>query len=303
MLVIVNPYATSISRRLKSLVISALRGRYDVEAVDTRRARPRHRPGPARAGRGLRRRRRLRWRRHGQRGGQRPGRLGHAADLPARRRPERLRQAARHPRRRRRRHRAPARAGRRLATAARRPRARERAPVRLRLGPGPRRRRRALGRRQPGGQGPPAPLVLRRGRDPHLRDRVRGAPTVHRRRGGRADGPGSDRPRADRRRLHLLGPAAPARRRGRDPRRRRRWPGSSSSAPASIDVPSIIDPAVLGACASSTTAASSATTACRRLVCRSADGRPVPLQVDGDHIGDVVEARYEVVPGGLAVVA
>ena len=39
------------------------------------------------------------------------------------------------------------------------------------------------------------------------------------------------------------------------------------------------------------------------LVCRSVDGRPVPLQVDGDHIGDVVEARYEVVPGGLAVIA
>ena len=36
--------------------------------------------------------------------------------------------------------------------------------------------------------------------------------------------------------------------------------------------------------------------------CVSADGRPVPLQVDGDHIGDVVEARYEVLPGALTVV-
>ena len=34
----------------------------------------------------------------------------------------------------------------------------------------------------------------------------------------------------------------------------------------------------------------------------SADGRPVPLQVDGDHIGDAVEARYEVLPGALTVV-
>jgi diacylglycerol kinase family enzyme len=35
MLVIVNPYATTVSDRLKHLVVYALRGRYDVEAVDT----------------------------------------------------------------------------------------------------------------------------------------------------------------------------------------------------------------------------------------------------------------------------
>jgi diacylglycerol kinase family enzyme len=35
--------------------------------------------------------------------------------------------------------------------------------------------------------------------------------------------------------------------------------------------------------------------------CVSADGRPVPLQVDGDYIGDTVEARYEVLPGALTV--
>jgi len=34
----------------------------------------------------------------------------------------------------------------------------------------------------------------------------------------------------------------------------------------------------------------------------SADGRPVPLQVDGDYIGDAVEARYEVLPGALTFV-
>jgi diacylglycerol kinase family enzyme len=37
MLVIVNPYATTVSERLKSLVVYALQGRYDVEAVDTQR--------------------------------------------------------------------------------------------------------------------------------------------------------------------------------------------------------------------------------------------------------------------------
>ena len=35
MLVIVNPYATTMSDRLKHLVVYALQGRYDVEAVDT----------------------------------------------------------------------------------------------------------------------------------------------------------------------------------------------------------------------------------------------------------------------------
>ncbi|HEX8856808.1 MAG TPA: diacylglycerol kinase family protein [Thermoleophilaceae bacterium] len=35
MLVIVNPYATTVSNRLKNLVVYALRGRYQVDAVDT----------------------------------------------------------------------------------------------------------------------------------------------------------------------------------------------------------------------------------------------------------------------------
>ena len=38
MLVIVNPYATTVSDRLKNLVVAALSGRYDVEAIDTQRA-------------------------------------------------------------------------------------------------------------------------------------------------------------------------------------------------------------------------------------------------------------------------
>jgi diacylglycerol kinase family enzyme len=35
MLIIVNPYATTVSNRLKNLVVSALQGRYDVETIDT----------------------------------------------------------------------------------------------------------------------------------------------------------------------------------------------------------------------------------------------------------------------------
>src|SRR5215207_3843902 len=37
MLVIVNPYATTMSVRLRQLVVYALQGRYEVEAIDTQR--------------------------------------------------------------------------------------------------------------------------------------------------------------------------------------------------------------------------------------------------------------------------
>jgi diacylglycerol kinase family enzyme len=40
----------------------------------------------------------------------------------------------------------------------------------------------------------------------------------------------------------------------------------------------------------------------RELTARSLDDRPVPLQVDGDHVDDVLEARYDVLPGALRVV-
>ena len=36
---------------------------------------------------------------------------------------------------------------------------------------------------------------------------------------------------------------------------------------------------------------------------RSADGRPIPLQVDGDYIGDTAEAEFRITPAGLSVVA
>ena len=39
------------------------------------------------------------------------------------------------------------------------------------------------------------------------------------------------------------------------------------------------------------------------VVVRSADGRPIPIQVDGDHVGEVVEAEYSVRPAALRVVA
>jgi diacylglycerol kinase family enzyme len=39
------------------------------------------------------------------------------------------------------------------------------------------------------------------------------------------------------------------------------------------------------------------------LTVRSADGRALPLQVDGDYLGDVTEARYSVMPSALTVVS
>ena len=39
------------------------------------------------------------------------------------------------------------------------------------------------------------------------------------------------------------------------------------------------------------------------LTVRSRDGRPVPVEVDGDWIGDVTEAHFGITPGGLTVIA
>ena len=41
----------------------------------------------------------------------------------------------------------------------------------------------------------------------------------------------------------------------------------------------------------------------RELTVRTADGRPLPLQADGDYLGDVAEARYSILPRALNVVA
>ncbi len=41
----------------------------------------------------------------------------------------------------------------------------------------------------------------------------------------------------------------------------------------------------------------------RELRCESADGRPIALHLDGDHVGDVTEAIFEIRPAALLVVA
>ena len=134
MLVIVNPYATTVSDRLRNLVVYALQSRYSVEAIDTEKRdhatqiMPRGRP------RGLRRGGRVRRRRHRQRGRQRAGRVGDAADRAAGRVDQRLGAHARDPQRRGRRDRAPAADGRRVPALPRGPGPRGRAPLRVRLG-------------------------------------------------------------------------------------------------------------------------------------------------------------------------
>jgi diacylglycerol kinase family enzyme len=39
------------------------------------------------------------------------------------------------------------------------------------------------------------------------------------------------------------------------------------------------------------------------LLVRSADGNSLPLQVDGDYLGEVSEARYSLLPGALSVIS
>jgi diacylglycerol kinase family enzyme len=41
----------------------------------------------------------------------------------------------------------------------------------------------------------------------------------------------------------------------------------------------------------------------RELTVRSADERPLPLEVDGDYLGEVTEARYSVMPNALTVIS
>ena len=71
-----------------------------------------------------------------------------------------------------------------------------------------------------------------------------------------------------------------------------------------IDIPTIIWRALSGAaCGSPATAASQPFTGVRGLTVRSLDDRPLPLQVDGDYIGEATEAVFTVKPGGFTVVA
>jgi diacylglycerol kinase family enzyme len=70
-----------------------------------------------------------------------------------------------------------------------------------------------------------------------------------------------------------------------------------------VDVPTITFRALSGAARIARHAKVEAFAGVDQVTVRSTDGRAVPLQVDGDHIGDAEEATFTVDPGALRVVA
>ena len=81
-------------------------------------------------------------------------------------------------------------------------------------------------------------------------------------------------------------------------------PASCSTARGPLDVPTVTFRALSRRGADRrATAASTAFGGVRRgCACARSTSRPVPLQVDGDYIGDEIEARSRVLPGALRVV-
>jgi len=69
------------------------------------------------------------------------------------------------------------------------------------------------------------------------------------------------------------------------------------------DVPTVTFRALSGAARIAEHKGVEAFTGFSEAVVRSTDGRPIPIQVDGDHVDDVTEARFGVAPGALQVVA
>jgi diacylglycerol kinase family enzyme len=69
------------------------------------------------------------------------------------------------------------------------------------------------------------------------------------------------------------------------------------------DVPTVTFRALSGAARIAKHRGIDAFGAFKEAVVRSTDGRAIPIQVDGDHIDDVLEARFSVAPGALHVVA
>ena len=91
---------------------------------------------------------------------------------------------------------------------------------------------------------------------------------------------------------------------GRAARLRRSRRARCSSARTRIDVPTVaVAGAVQARADRPATGASTAFTGVDELRVRSTDERPVPLQVDGDYIGEETEAVFGLTPGGLRVVA
>jgi len=69
------------------------------------------------------------------------------------------------------------------------------------------------------------------------------------------------------------------------------------------DVPTVAFRALSGAARIARHRGVAAFAGARQVTVRSTDGRPVPVQVDGDHIGDETEAQFALAPGALRVVS
>jgi diacylglycerol kinase family enzyme len=69
------------------------------------------------------------------------------------------------------------------------------------------------------------------------------------------------------------------------------------------DVPTVTFRALSGAARIAKHNAIAAFGGFQEAVVRSGDGRPIPIQVDGDYLGDELEARFAIAPGALRVVA
>ena len=69
------------------------------------------------------------------------------------------------------------------------------------------------------------------------------------------------------------------------------------------DVPTVTFRALSGAARIAAHRGIDAFGAFHEAVVRSVDDRAIPIQVDGDHISDELEAHFSVAPGALTVVA
>jgi diacylglycerol kinase family enzyme len=70
-----------------------------------------------------------------------------------------------------------------------------------------------------------------------------------------------------------------------------------------VDVPTVMFRALSGAARIARHRRVEALAGVTSATVRSLDGRPVPFQVDGDHVGDAVEVTFSVEPGAISVVS